>query len=130
MNRISNPPSVAPPIGAYSHAIEVPPGSRLLYISGQVGIAPDGSLAEGVEAQTEQACRNIVAILEANGMTTADLVKLNHYVIDEGQLGAFRAARARVLGEVRPASTLAVVKALAAPQYLVEIEAIAAAPPR
>ena len=53
MNRTSNPATVAPPVGAYSHAVEVPPGSRLLYIAGQVGNLPDGSLPEGVGAQTE-----------------------------------------------------------------------------
>lgn len=126
MNRATNPPTVAAPIGAYSHSVEIPPHSRILYISGQVGIGPDGLLKEGVEAQTEQVCRNIVAILEANGMGIADLVKVNSYIINPGDLGAFRAARTRVLGAVKPASTLAVIQALAGPQYLVEIEAIAA----
>src|SRR6185436_11815180 len=117
MNRASNPPTVAAPIGAYSHSVEIPPHSRILYISGQVGIGPDGLLKEGVEAQTEQVCRNIVAILEANGMSTADLVKVNSYIINPSDLGAFRAARSRVLGDVKPASTLAVIQALAGPQY-------------
>ena len=126
MNRASNPPTVAAPIGAYSHSVEIPPHSRILYISGQVGIGPDGLLKEGVEAQTEQVCRNIVAILEANGMGIADLVKLNSYIINPGDLGAFRAARTRVFGDAKPASTLAVIQALAGPQYLVEIEAVAA----
>ncbi len=126
MNRASNPPTVAGPIGAYSHSVEIPPHSRILYISGQVGIGPDGLLKEGAEAQTEQVCRNIVAILEANGMGLADLVKVNSYIINPGDLGAFRAARTRVFGDAKPASTLAVIQALAGPQYLVEIEAIAA----
>ncbi len=126
MNRANNPTSVAPPIGAYSHSVEIPPGSRILYISGQVGMSPDGVLKEGVEAQTEQVCRNIVAILEANGMGLKDLVKVNSYIINPGDLAAFRAARNRVFGDFKPASTLAVIQALAGPQYLVEIEAIAA----
>lgn len=126
MNRATNPTTVAAPIGAYSHSVEIPPHSRILYISGQVGIGPDGLLKEGAEAQTEQVCRNIVAILEANGMGLSDLVKVNSYLINPGDLGAFRAARTRVFGEAKPASTLAVIQALAGPQYLVEIEAIAA----
>lgn len=126
MNRANNPTTVAPPIGAYSHSVEIPPGSRILYISGQVGMSPDGVLKEGVEAQTEQVCRNIVAILEANGMGLKDLVKVNSYIINPGDLAAFRAARNRVFGDFKPASTLAVIQALAGPQYLVEIEAIAA----
>ena len=126
MNRANNPSTVAPPIGAYSHSVEIPPGSRILYISGQVGIGPDGLLKEGVEAQTEQVCRNIIAILEANGMGLKDLVKVNSYIINPSDLAGFRAARTRVFGDAKPASTLAVIQALAGPQYLVEIEAIAA----
>ncbi|MBM3546233.1 MAG: RidA family protein [Alphaproteobacteria bacterium] len=126
MNRALNPSTVAAPIGAYSHSVEIPPHSRILYISGQVGIGPDGILKEGCEAQTEQVCRNIIAILEANGMGLADLVKVNSYIINPSDLGAFRAARTRIFGDAKPASTLAVIQALAGPQYLVEIEAIAA----
>lgn len=126
MNRANNPSTVAPPIGAYSHSVEIPPHSRILYISGQVGIGPDGLLKEGVEAQTEQVCRNILAILEANGMGLNDLVKVNSYIINPSDLAGFRAARTRVFGDAKPASTLAVIQALAGPQYLVEIEAIAA----
>jgi 2-iminobutanoate/2-iminopropanoate deaminase len=126
MNKAANPPTVAAPIGAYMHSIEIPPHSRILYISGQVGLGPDGQLKEGVEAQTEQTCRNIIAILEAAGMGIQDLVKLNSYLVNPNDVGAFRAARVRVFGDAKPASTLAVIQALAAPQYLVEIEAIAA----
>ena len=85
-----------------------------------------GLLKEGVEAQTEQVCRNIIAILEANGMGLKDLVKVNSYIINPSDLAGFRAARTRVFGDAKPASTLAVIQALAGPQYLVEIEAIAA----
>ena len=126
MNKATNPPTVAAPIGAYTHSIEIPPHSRILYISGQVGLGPDGQLKEGVEAQTEQTCRNIIAILEAAGMGVQDLVKLNSYLVNPNDVGAFRAARVRVFGDAKPASTLAVIQALAAPQYLVEIEAVAA----
>jgi enamine deaminase RidA (YjgF/YER057c/UK114 family) len=55
MNKIHEPAGVAPPVGAYSHAIEVAAGARTLYISGQVGILPDGSTASGIEAQAEAA---------------------------------------------------------------------------
>ena len=126
MNKAMNPSTVAPPLGRYSHSIAIPANSRLLMISGQVGVGPDGRLKEGAEAQTEQACLNIVAILEANGMSIADVVKLNTYMIDLADLAAVRAGRIRVFGEAAPASTLAVIKSLVGPQYLVEVEAIAA----
>ncbi len=126
MNKATNPAGVAPPVGLYSHAVEVPANSRWLYISGQVGIAPDGRLMQGVEAQTEQACRNIIAILEANGMGLADIVKVTSYLVNLDDLAGFRAARTRAFGQAKPASTLAVIKSLVGPQYLVEIEAVAA----
>ncbi len=43
MTKVHNPAEIAPPVGAYSHAIEVPTGARTLHIAGQVGITPDGT---------------------------------------------------------------------------------------
>jgi 2-iminobutanoate/2-iminopropanoate deaminase len=126
MNKAMNPSTVAPPLGRYSHSIAIPANSRIVMVSGQVGIGPDGRLKEGAEAQTEQACRNIVAILEANGMGIGDLVKINTYMVDLQDLAGVRAGRTRVFGDAAPASTLAVIKSLVGPQYLVEIEAMAA----
>jgi enamine deaminase RidA (YjgF/YER057c/UK114 family) len=71
MNARHNPSTVAPPFGAYSHAIEVPPGARWLYVSGQVGVQPDGTLGADAAAQIEWAFRNLVAVLEAAGMGAA-----------------------------------------------------------
>ena len=64
------PASVAAPFGPYSHAVEVPEGSRLLYISGEVGVLPDGTLPETIEAQAEACWRNIIAILAEAGMVS------------------------------------------------------------
>ena len=63
MNKTHTPDSVAAPFGPYSHAVEVPPGARLLYISGEVGALPDGTVPEGVEAQADACWQNIIAIL-------------------------------------------------------------------
>ena len=64
----------------YSHGVEAPANRASVHISGQVGVKPDGSLAEGAEAQIEQAWRNIFAILEAAGMTKRDLVMVTAYL--------------------------------------------------
>jgi enamine deaminase RidA (YjgF/YER057c/UK114 family) len=106
-NRVHNPSTVAAPIGSYSHAIEVPPNARWLYISGQIGIGPDGKVGEGIARQ-------------------AELVKVTTYLTRKEDIAESRAARARALGDVRPASTLVVVSALASPDYLIEVEAHAA----
>src|SRR5215467_13448914 len=67
MNIRHTPNTVAAPFGPYSHAVEVPEGSRLLYISGEVGVRPDGTVPEGIEAQAEACWRNIIEILADAG---------------------------------------------------------------
>ena len=124
---LSNPPAVRPPISGYSHAalIEGPP--RRLVVSGQVGIAPDGSIPESAEAQVEQAFANLRAILEAHRMGFRDLVKTTTYVTDRETVGIFREHRGRLFAENPPASTLVIVAGLVDPRLKVEIEAEAVA---
>ena len=122
-----NPPTLAPPLGAYSHGVAVAAGLRWVFVSGQLGIAPDGVLGDGAEAQAELAWSNVVGVLAAGGMTTADLVKVTTFVVDRDLIPAVRAARQRHLpGPEFPASTFLVVAGLARPEFLVEIEAVAA----
>ncbi len=68
-----NPDTVAPPASDYSHGVVVPAAARRLIVAGQVGLNPDGSLAEGLEAQMERCWLNLFAVLEAAGMTKRDL---------------------------------------------------------
>jgi len=112
----------------YSHAHESAAGARMLFVSGQFGVAPDGSLPGGFAEQVEVAMDNVEALLASAGMTKDNLVKLNYYLT--------RAADASVLGEIRrrrwssakpPAVTAIVVVSLARGEYLIEIEAVAAA---
>jgi 2-iminobutanoate/2-iminopropanoate deaminase len=126
MNRKLNPSTIAPPGGRYTHAIEVPPGARWLVVSGQVGVAPDGSTPEDIAGQTENCFRNIAAILADAGMSLADVVKITVFLTREDDIAGFRAARDRMIVEARPASTLVVVSQLVRPEWRVEIEALAA----
>jgi enamine deaminase RidA (YjgF/YER057c/UK114 family) len=104
----------------------VPEGSRLLYISGEVGVRPDGTVPEGIEAQAEACWRNITAILADAGMGIRDLVKITTYLVRPEDVAAAGAARAKHFGDARPGSATIIVKALVAPQWLIEIEAVAA----
>lgn len=122
-----NPKAVAPPFSRYSHGIEAPAAARWLYISGQVGVTPQGKVAEGAEAQIEQAWRNVLSVLEAAGMGPRDLVKVTTFLINRADLPTARTVRDRMLEGAEPASTLLFVAGLASPDWLVEIEAIAAA---
>jgi 2-iminobutanoate/2-iminopropanoate deaminase len=126
MNRPYNPTAIAPPLGRYSHAVEVPPNSRWLYLSGQVGTAPDGTVPPDIGAQVENCWRNILAILADGRMAVGDLVKVTVLLTREQDIPAYREARDRVIGDARPASTLMVISRLASPALLVEIEATAA----
>ncbi len=126
MIRFENPGGVAPPFGNYSHAALVAHGAQWLHVSGQVGVKPDGTVAQGIDAQCEWAWKNLVAILESSGMGFADVVKITTYLVNADHVAAFRKARDRAIGAHRPASTLVVVQALASPEWLVEIELEAA----
>lgn len=120
------PPSIRPPFARYSHAIEVPPGARLLFASGQLGIAPDESIPEDASAQTERCFENIRAVLASAGMGLADVVRINAFVTDRAHLPAYMAVRDRLFGDPPPASTLMIVSGFAREIFKVEIEVIAA----
>ena len=120
-----NPSAVHEP-SAYSHAVELPPGARVVHLSGQVGVTPDGRLLPDFAGQAEQAFRNLAAVLASVGLGTDDLIKVNSYLVRREDLDAYRAIRRRFYGAHRPASTLPLVSGLAREGGLIEIEAIAA----
>jgi len=124
--KIHNPPTIADPIGTYSHGVEVPPNARWLYIAGQVGMRKDGAVPPTVEAQTEAAWQNIVAILAAAGMKVTDIVKMTQFLVNLEDFPKYAATRAKFLAGHRPASTGLVIRSLVRPEYLVEVEAVAA----
>jgi enamine deaminase RidA (YjgF/YER057c/UK114 family) len=124
--KIHNPPTIADPIGTYSHGVEVPPNARWLHVAGQIGMRKDGSVPPTVEAQAEVAWQNIVAILDAAGMKVNDLVKITQFLVNLEDFPKYAATRARFLAGHRPASTGLVIRSLVKPEYLVEVEAVAA----
>ena len=114
------------PAGQYTQAVEVFGATRTLYLSGQVGVAADGSIPEDCAAQTALAWRNLQAQLRAAGMEIENLVKITTIVRNPDDVAAVRAGRAAVLGSHRPASTL-IVAGLSNPAWKVEVEGIAVA---
>ena len=127
MAKFFNPDGVPKPASNYSQAVEVSAGARRLIISGQIGVSADGNVADGYEAQAEQAWRNVLAILADAGMTARNLVRIIVYDVAPGNVAAYRAIRDRMLDGHPPASTYVVVAALASPAFLTEIEAEAVA---
>ena len=114
-------------IGKYSDAAEVPRPARWLFTSGTPGLLRDGTLPATFEQQAEQAWKNIFSALEKAGMGPEHLVKIVQYLVRAEDIVAYGAIRARFLGDCRPASMLLVAAALPNPDFLIEIEAIAAA---
>jgi len=126
MHKRHNPDSVVSPFGnGYSQALEVDSNKRWLYTAGQVGVDPNGNVSDTFEEQVAQTWANIKALLKEGNMGLDDLVKINGFVVGEENFPAYAAARKDALGDVKPASTAIIVPALAMPNWLVEIEAIA-----
>lgn len=123
--RFMNPEAIAKP-GGYSHVVEVTGPGRIVYIAGQLGLKPDGSLAGDFRAQTVQAFENLKAALAAVGATFNDVVKLNNYLVDiKSNIGAYREVRDKYVNTAQPpASTTIGVPALARDGALFEAEAI------
>lgn len=120
------PPTIAPPAALYVHGMEVPPNARWLFVSGQIGVHPDGRPGADLREQVELVWSNIATILRSANMDLHDIVKLTTYATAPAHLPVLREVRERVLNGHLPASTLLIVAGLAKPEWLVEIEVYAA----
>ncbi len=125
-----NPPELGTPPG-YSHVVEVR-ARKLVFIAGQTSVDRDGKLVGKGDfaAQAEQVFRNLGAALAAVGCDAGNLVKLTVFLRDMSDLRAYREARGRFFGSVQPAAapavTLVEVSRLYGPEFMIEVEAIAA----
>lgn len=109
-------------IGPYSQAIDT---GSMLFASGQIPVNPaDGTIPEGIEAQTRQSLANVKAILKAAGLTTDNVVKTTVFLADMNDFAAMNAVYAETFSEPYPARSAVAVKTLPK-QVLVEIEVIA-----
>jgi enamine deaminase RidA (YjgF/YER057c/UK114 family) len=126
-----NPPELSAPPG-YSQVIEVRTG-RLIFVAGQTALDQDGRLVGRGDfaAQVAQVFRNLVIALDAVDCTASDLIKLTVYLRNMDDLAEYRDARNRFFATVTPpaapAVTLVEVSKLYGPDFLIEIEATAAA---
>ena len=122
-----NAADASAPAGEYTQAVELTGTSRTLYLSGQVGIASDGSVPEDAEAQCALAWRNLQAQLRAAGMDIENsAVKITTIVRDPADVAKVRAGRGGRAGTHKPASTL-IVGGLSNSAWKVEVEGIAVA---
>jgi enamine deaminase RidA (YjgF/YER057c/UK114 family) len=125
-----NPPELGTPPG-YSQVVDVRAG-RIIFIAGQTAVDRDGNVVgkNDFAMQATQVFRNLAIALEAAGCTAANLVKLTVYLTDMDNLSRYREARngffASVTPPAAPAVTLVEVAKLYGPDFMIEIEAIAA----
>jgi len=120
-----NPRDIHPPVGPYSHTAVVPPGAAVVFVAGQVGMRPDGSIPSAFAEQAELTFTNLRSCLAAHGLGVEAVVKLSVFLLPQQDFQLLRAVRERHFGAHRPTSTTVYVPQLASPQFLLEVEAIA-----
>ncbi|MGL4441419.1 MAG: RidA family protein [Bosea sp. (in: a-proteobacteria)] len=125
-NKARTPAALRAPFARYSHAMEVQANSRMIFASGQLGVAPDDSVPESAEAQADLCFANIKVILEDAGMAMSDIVRINAYVTDRAHMAGYMASRDSHVATPPPASTLVIVSGFTRPEFKVEIEIVAA----
>ncbi|WP_331766863.1 RidA family protein [Embleya sp. NBC_00896] len=128
---ITNPAELHDPVGfGYSHVVDAP-SPDLVFIAGQYGSDPSGSVASADFAdQVERSFANLGTALAAAGLGFQDVVRLGTYIVDHdhAKLDALLTVIARIWGDKPPAQTLIGVAALALPDMRFEVDAVAARP--
>jgi 2-iminobutanoate/2-iminopropanoate deaminase len=111
----------------YSQAIRVTGAQTMLFLAGQVAYDKDGSVKHpgDFKGQAREVFAAVKALVEAGGGRLENVVKITTYVTNARYRPEFRAVREEVFGAKGPASTMVEVSALAHPDYLIEVEAIA-----
>jgi 2-iminobutanoate/2-iminopropanoate deaminase len=117
---------IAVQIGKYSDAAEASSNLRWLFTSGTPGLSITGALPSDVTGQSEIAWGHIVKMLQNADMAIADVVKITQYLTRPEDIAAYATVRTRFVGDARPASMLLVIPQLVRPEFLVEVEVIAA----
>lgn len=121
------PAALPAPFGRYSHGVA---SGRLVVTSGQLGLAADGTVPEGVTAQAELCFANIRAILAEAGADFSHVLRFNAFVTARAHMAEYMAVRDRLVADlpVKPSSTLMIVSGFTRPEFLVEVEVTALLP--
>lgn len=125
MKTFRNPQALGAAPAAYSHQVEIDKNERLLILSGQTGMRPDGTLSKDPIEQVDQALQNVIRNLEAAGMGVEDILKLTLFLVGDVDNTKRRAVTAQRMAGHKPCSTVVFVAGLVSPEMRVEIDAIA-----
>lgn len=121
--RTLNPDDVVKPASNYVQGVVHAAAAERIVISGQLGVRPDGTIEDGLEAQMERAWSNVFGVMKAGGFEREHLIRATIYVTVPGQVAVYRRIRDKMLEGHLCANTYIEISALAAPDFLVEIEA-------
>ena len=124
----TNPGELHKPFSNYSHVVTAEGAQRLVFCAGQVAADPTGTVLppDSFDAQARLVMANLEKALAAGGARFADVTKVTIYIVNPHDVAKARAILADYFGAAPPASTLCVLRGLANPNFLVEVEAIAA----
>jgi enamine deaminase RidA (YjgF/YER057c/UK114 family) len=124
--QLHNPTDIAPPFSCYSHGASASVAGRWLYVSGQVGVTPEGVVPDDPYEQIKLAWDNLLAVLRDAGMEVKDLVKVDGFITRPDMVPLYRMEREARFSGHAAATTMVIVAGLAEPNLLVEIQAVAA----
>lgn len=126
--RRSNPETIAKPFANYAHVVTVEQAEKLVFCAGQVAADIDGKVLppDDFDAQAEMVMKNLDFALQAGGARFTDVTKVTIYIVNPQDVPKARGLLARYFPDNPPASTLCVLRGLANPNFLLEVEAVAA----
>lgn len=124
------PADIAPPFARYAHAVAASETGGIVVTSGQLALADDGTVPDGAEAQAALIFTNLDAILREGGTDREHILRINAFVTGREHMAGYMVARDAWLADVAhlPASTLMIVSGFTRPEFVVEIEVMAALP--
>lgn len=128
MFKVIDTPNAPRPFSNYAQGIVVPPGSRIVHVSGQVGATVAGDIPEDPARQHQLCWDNVLAVLAAEGMNHRNVVDAHVYITNRAHVAIYRETRDRMLKGHKPAATLLIVSGLADARLVVEVDVVAAAP--
>jgi 2-iminobutanoate/2-iminopropanoate deaminase len=124
----TNPDGIHQPFSNYSHVVTATGAQRLVFCAGQVAADPTGTVLppDDFDAQARMVMSNLEKALAAGGAKFTDVTKVTIYIVNQHDVAKARGILSTYFGANPPASTLCVLRGLANPNFLVEVEAIAA----
>ena len=123
-----NPSGIAKPFSSYSHVVTAEGAQKLVFCAGQVAADADGKVLppDDFDAQAKMVMENLTKALAAGGAKLSDVTKITIYICTQHDVPKARGILETYFGAHPPGSTLCVLRGLANPNFLLEIEAIAA----